>query len=614
MEKVKLSSLLEDKIFRIPDYQRGYSWDDENWLDFVQDIDALIEEDINSHYTGTIVIYKSKDNPVENYGNKKLELVDVVDGQQRLTTCSLYLSVILKELIIQGEVEFSSEISSYLYNGVKSKLRLNNDSSDFYYDLISRGTPNTTPNNIHQQRLHNACVFFRNHIHKKDNSSQESLKEYLGNLFDAIIRKLNFSFYTIDVESEIGMTFELMNSRGKKLSTLELLKNYLMHWVYRNVSNENEREDLTKTINKAWKEVYVNLSNCNGNEDQCLRISWILYQNHTPKNWKGYDGFKENDVIPLRDFSKKSKNNTKEYIYRFVNGLAIVSKHYAEAIKPSSKNSIDEYTWLTKIRRIGNMANFLPLIIAAKIKLNDGKTSSYDYINLLKALENSAYRVFLWESKRSNTGLSAFYKWGFEIFAESHSIVNVTEWIYGHTNWYSNENSFRNRIREISNWYSCRRLLKYSLYEYELFLLENEGKNTFPDLRWEDLSDATIEHILPQNPDEHSLWHKTWDKKDAAYYLHDISNLVLTRNNSNYLNFDFERKKGHAGQGYCYANSDIRQERKLAGFSTWDIESCKKRRQLLEDWVISRWGVEKHYILPAEINEEEDDDLGIEDI
>ena len=58
------------------------------------------------------------------------------------------------------------------------------------------------------------------------------------NLFDAIIRKLNFSFYSIEVESEIGMTFELMNSRGKDLSALELLKNYLMHWIYRNVNGK----------------------------------------------------------------------------------------------------------------------------------------------------------------------------------------------------------------------------------------------------------------------------------------------------------------------------------------------------------------------------------------
>lgn len=99
MEKKTLSNILEGKIFQIPDYQRGYAWEAKQWKDFVQDIDALIDDKIISHYTGTIVIYQPIDKPTENYGTKKLEIVDVVDGQQRLTTCSLYLSIILRELI-----------------------------------------------------------------------------------------------------------------------------------------------------------------------------------------------------------------------------------------------------------------------------------------------------------------------------------------------------------------------------------------------------------------------------------------------------------------------------------------------------------------------------------
>lgn len=44
MEKKTLSNILEGKIFRIPDYQRGYAWEEKQWTDFVQDIDALIDD------------------------------------------------------------------------------------------------------------------------------------------------------------------------------------------------------------------------------------------------------------------------------------------------------------------------------------------------------------------------------------------------------------------------------------------------------------------------------------------------------------------------------------------------------------------------------------------
>jgi hypothetical protein len=139
-----------------------------------------------------------------------------------------------------------------------------------------------------------------------------------------------------------------------------------------------------------------------------------------------------------------------------------------------------------------------------------------------------------------------------------------------------------------------------------LWLLKNEGKDVSPKLNWNDLSDATIEHILPQNPKDNSVWKQNWSDEEFGTYIHDISNLVLTKDNSHYLNFDFDRKKGNAGAGHCYSNSDIRQERKIAEFDNWTAESCKTRRVVMEDWIISRWGIDNHYVIPENINEEDD--------
>jgi uncharacterized protein with ParB-like and HNH nuclease domain len=219
MEKKTLSSLLEGKIFKIPDYQRGYAWEEEHWKDFVQDIDTLIDDNIISHYTGTIVIFQPTSRPTENYGTKKLEIVDVVDGQQRLTTCSLYLSIIIDELVKQNQEEYKAELPIYLYSGSKSRLRLNNDTEDFYFDLISKGATNVKANTVHQVRLLEGYEYLKKHLKEQFFIRKELGLEYLQSLFDAIIRKLNFSFYPIEVESEIGMTFELMNSRGKDLSS-----------------------------------------------------------------------------------------------------------------------------------------------------------------------------------------------------------------------------------------------------------------------------------------------------------------------------------------------------------------------------------------------------------
>jgi hypothetical protein len=607
MEKKTLSNILEGKIFQIPDYQRGYAWEEKQWKDFVQDIDALIDDKIISHYTGTVVIYQQNDKPTENYGTKRLEIVDVVDGQQRLTTCSLYLSIIIKELIKISNEDFNAEIPIYLYSGSKSKLRLNNDTSDFYFDLISKGVSNIEANSVHQKRIYDAYCFLKKHIEEQLAERNDKAEDYLRDLFDALIRKLNFSFYPIEVESEIGMTFELMNSRGKNLSSMELLKNYLMYWVYRNVLDNAEKEDFTNKINKTWKEVYVNIAKCNGSESQCLRIAWTLFVNYTPKNWNGYTGFKSDEVIPLRNFTFKSKEDVKEFLLKFVDGLALISKHYSAIIKPDN-SSFDEkeLNRLTKIRNAGNIANYLPLMVASRIKRETNEVTTDDYYNLLKSLEFFSYRVFLWEGKRSNAGISKFYRWADDVYSSKYSLKSVTDWIYGTINWYSPENGFRKSlIEDFFGWYHDRRLLKYTLFEYELFLLKGKNK---PKLNWEDLTDSTIEHILPQNPDSNSNWLIKWTDEERKKYLHDISNLVLTKDNSRYRNFEFERKKGVAGSGFSYSNSDIRQERKIAEYDDWTPDTCKKRRKELTSWIIENWGINKHYEEPVgDIIEEEDE-------
>jgi hypothetical protein len=607
MEKKTLSNILEGKIFQIPDYQRGYAWAEKQLKDFVQDIDALIDDKIISHYTGTIVIYQPNSKPTENYGTKRLEFVDVVDGQQRLTTCSLYLSIIIKELIKIGQEDFKAEIPIYLFSGGKSKLRLNNDTADFYLDLISKGVSNIEANSVHQKRIYDAYCFLKKHIEEQLTERPVKGTNYLRDLFDAIIRKLNFSFYPIEVESEIGMTFELMNSRGKSLSSMELLKNYLMYWVYRNILDNSEKEDFTNKINKTWKDVYVNIAKCNGSESQCLRIAWTLFVNYTPKNWDGYNGFKSDEVIPLRNFSRKSKNDVKDFLLKFVDGLALISKHYSAIIKPGN-NSFDEseVILLAKIRNTGNIANYLPLMVASRIKCEASEVSKDDYFDLLESLAIFSYRVFLWAGKRSNAGLSKFYRWADDVYSLKHSLKSVTEGILGTINWYSPENDFRKSLIEgFYSWYHYRRLLKYTLFEYELFLLQGKNK---PKLKWEDLTDSTIEHILPQNPDKNSNWLNTWTEEERKKYLHDISNLVLTKDNSRYSNFEFARKKGVAGSGFSYSNSDIRQERKIAEYADWTPDNCKRRREELTSWIIKNWGVDKNYQQPiADIIEEEDE-------
>ena len=614
MNNKTLASIFVESLYQIPDYQRGYAWEEKQWNDFIQDIDALVDEQVASHYTGTVVIYARRDAENRDYGTERLKVVDVVDGQQRLTSSSLYLSVIIRALLRNKELAYELKIPDFLYSGAICKLTLNNDTSDIFYDLLKMGRPNTTAQSLHEKRLMAACARFQEHIDKQLTKRGVEGVNYLKGLYHAITQKLRFTFYTIEEECEIGMTFELMNSRGKDLSVMELLKNYLMHWVSRNETNITERNKLTKLINKDWKDTYTNLGSCTGNEDQCLRIAWTLYCSHSPANWIGYDGFKGDDYIPLRNFtSKRTKVHTKNFIALFADGLAEISKHYASITTPVENNTFsrDELLWLTKIHHTGNIANFLPLMVATQKHREGGSISKHDYIELLKALECFAYRVFLYNGRRSNAGKSSFHLWGYEIFTQSKTPREVTALVHDLTRYYATEESFTDGLTNTSNWYATRNRLKYTLFEYELHLLETEGKGKQPHLKWEYLNDSTIEHILPQTPGENSHWKSVWDPDNFKACIHDIANLVLTENNSNYINFEFSRKKGVPGKSPSYSNSDIRQERKISSFSDWTPKEFRERRSELVAWINDRWKTEGGQSRIIEDIDEDDDVDGL---
>jgi hypothetical protein len=610
MNKETLKGLFSESLFQIPDYQRGYAWEKKQQQDFIQDIDALVEDEVQSHYTGTIVVYCGRNAKEQSYGINSLKVVDIVDGQQRLTTSCLYLAVVLRELIKKGQKDYESAVSEFLYSGATSKLTLNNDTADIFYDLIKTGRANTETRTPHEARLVEAHNRFVSHIEKEMGLRGEKGVEYLKNLFIGITKKLHFTFFTIEEECEIGMTFELMNSRGKGLSVLELLKNYLMHWVYRN-AEEKEKAGITQLINKNWKDAYTNIGQCNGDEDQCLRVAWILYCSHTPKNWIGYDGFKGDSYMPLRNFTKKSREETEAFVQKFSDGLAEISRLYASIMSPAQSESVlpNELVWLAKIHRSGNTANFLPLLVAAQKQRENGVVSEDEYVDLLQSLECYAYRVFLFDGRRSNAGKSSFYRWGFEVFTSKRNIRDVTQDVHRLARHYATEDSFFEKNSRPSNWYGSRHRLKYTLFEYELKCLKDKGKNMWPKLEWRNLKDSTLEHILPQNPKTDSQWLVDWAAEDIEECLHDIGNLVLTKNNANYSNFEYERKLGKPGVSPSYSDSDIRQERRMACHTTWNREEFDVRRNELIQWINHRWAtVPAPVDVDIEVDDEADED------
>lgn len=324
MEEPKsLDSLFKEKIFRIPDYQRGYAWVRGQLKDFWEDLVNLSEG--RSHYTGvlTLKLIPSAEIP-ENA--KEYWLVDdhsykvyhIVDGQQRLTTFVIFLQSFVclcrclpefagksdNEIFISESLNVEELQEKFLY---KTKPRgdnfrtykfgytTDNPSYEYLrYKVLEEPGAGSIQETFYTLNLSNAKNYFTEQL--RDLHQQEGLIG-LQNIYKKLTKRFLFNEYIIRDEFDVFVAFETMNNRGKKLSDLELLKNRLIYLttLYGDDDlDQAERNSLRTTINNAWREVYYQLGRNKDhplNDDDFLQAHWTMYFKYSRKTGKDYIHF-----------------------------------------------------------------------------------------------------------------------------------------------------------------------------------------------------------------------------------------------------------------------------------------------------------------------------------
>ncbi len=220
------------KIYRVPSYQRDYSWEEEQWEDLWNDIVELRGQSEERHYMGALVVE----------GKSDREFL-IIDGQQRLATLSiLALAAIgrLNRLSSDGvEPDPNRERSVGLrgrFIGEKdpaslvesSKLFLNSTDDAFYQDYLVQLREPLNPRGLpRSNRLLWECFkYFAKRI--EEDATLVSIGEKLAALLSETAgRQLIFILITVDDELNAYTVFETLNARGLELSSTDLLKNYL---------------------------------------------------------------------------------------------------------------------------------------------------------------------------------------------------------------------------------------------------------------------------------------------------------------------------------------------------------------------------------------------------
>ena len=339
MEKPKsLDSLFKEKIFRIPDYQRGYAWQKSQLKDFWEDLINLSDD--RSHYTGVLTLKEFGDDEIKAEDNEHWLIEDhaykmyhVVDGQQRLTTFIVFIQAFIdfvrelddnknkkdEEIYITESLSLKTIVSRYLFEtrptGVKYRTykfgyTADNPSHNYLrYKIFDEDGAPFIQETFYTLNLRISRSYFCEQI--KELHSKEGLSG-LQRIYKKITQRFLLNEYVIQDELDVFVAFETMNNRGKKLSDLELLKNrliYLTTLYTEKEINADERRNLRDAINDAWKEVYYQLGRNDKrplNDDAFLQAHWIMYFQYTRQKANDYIKFLLDEKFsPQKIYAKK---------------------------------------------------------------------------------------------------------------------------------------------------------------------------------------------------------------------------------------------------------------------------------------------------------------------
>jgi len=470
---VSLSDVIGNgKTYEVPPYQRDYSWKKDQWEDLWNDIMNLYHSN-NVHYMGSIVL--------QDLGDKKYH---VIDGQQRFSTLTLIvLATInkLKELVKNSiDVEQNNERISLLQKkfigdkdpgslSYSSKLKLNeNNDSFFQTNLLVQRQPTNIRTLIDSNKLiWKAYNYFIDRIFQlfKEEQNGEVVTNFLNKI---IAEKLMFIQIIVEDEVSAYTVFETLNSRGVGLTVTDLLKNYLF--------SISSKVDLPH-IKQKWKSIVETIGL--DTFPTFLRHYWI----------------------------SKRKLIRQEYLFRALResiSTSIEVIELLEALDDNAKlynafsNSSDSFWGGNKEikKRIKELTLFkekqsYPLLISAYNNLTEERFAA-----VLKFVSVITFRYTVISNLHTNLKEDIYNKAAVAINDDpTISNINIAQMLSA---LYPNDKEFKNSFATKS--ISTRRGTK--LVRYILFSIENQLNDV--DYDFEENS-GTIEHILPENGNEHYL-------------------------------------------------------------------------------------------------------------
>tara|TARA_Y100000739_G_C20602312_1_gene463583 strand:- start:540 stop:2387 length:1848 start_codon:yes stop_codon:yes gene_type:complete len=530
--------------FKIPRYQRPYSWGKEQVQDFWSDL----SDSKDSYFIGNIIL--------NNFGDKNSKEVEIIDGQQRLLTITILSASIYDNAKNIDPVAANTYRTQDIY---PMDLRR----KEFYKIIPADSLKIFFKKNIQQEKVviedskpkskeerlvKQNYEFFSKLIEEKlkyketDKEKIEYLDELREKIFNLTI--INTEVGSEDIAYEV---FESTNARGLDLSTADLLKNYIFKkfdpderdtvkttWGSIRETIEQSDTELKKFIRYYWISKYEFLTDSKlfrAIKKEISDNNWDKFINSLEQSSKRFNLLKEGESKDFKNYIKNNKINIPKVFQSIQNiSLMNVSQVYVILLcLLRNINKIDinltnvfialekfcfQYFYICKqpgnnVERMFSKYSIMieDAVNGKRIKINEKEIGPFTKKELPTGIHTIIETLLRDLRKLRKTNVEGVFLSQFDEFKmkESNSNKKMVKYI----------------LKEIDRFYNTPEKDKVSVSKY----FKSKSETTI------DFSSIDLEHILPLNPD------KDWglSKKDIRSYVNMIGNLTI-------LNSSYNRK------------------------------------------------------------------------
>lgn len=479
---VTLNGLLQDRLFRIPDYQRAYAWGSKQRSDLFADIQE-VNRSQQDHFMATVVcLAREKRRIVAD----EFQDVEIVDGQQRLTTFIMLIKAI--EVVLSAEQSVEAKIKRELNellvkhdDNTTILLQTNHDTSHIFMDYIREG--NITSENPKTNSDKNLVDAARECTKFVANWKADH------NIIDlvAILRnRMSMIYHELDDEATVYRVFEVLNSRGLDVKWIDKLKSQLMGLIFSNATS-GARDAALNEMHVIWQGIYRILGLRGELGDEALRFAGTLRSTGTESKVVGQE-----DAVSVLVEEAGTKLRKISEVARWLSSVV-------EAVDSLHRNHR-----LGAVTQIAH-ARFLAAAILLK------KFSPQVEARLLSVWEKVTFRIFgLSGEADARHHVGEYVRLGCDMFKEKVPADEIEARLQAIGKAYPIK-TIVDGIGKWTDWYTGRtEELRYLLYRYDEYLVAEQGgdlNQTEWNKIWSTDVSKSIEHILPQNSNSSIVHH-----------------------------------------------------------------------------------------------------------